>query len=83
MGQELTAEEVANMWYEEISDYSYDRPGFRSGTGHFTQMVWADSTQMGAAVVTQGNRSYAVANYTPPGNVTNEGQFQLNVKRPQ
>lgn len=81
MGQELTAEEVANMWYEEISDYDYDHPGFRSGTGHFTQMVWASSTQMGAAIVTQGNRSYVVANYTPPGNITNEGQFQLNVKR--
>jgi uncharacterized protein YkwD len=83
MGQELSAQEVANMWYDEISKYDYNNPGFKSGTGHFTQLIWASSTQMGAAIVTQGNRSYVVANYSPPGNITNDGQFQLNVKRPK
>lgn len=83
MGQDLPAEEVANMWYGEISDYDYNHPGFRSSTGHFTQMVWANSTQIGAAIVTEGSRSYVVANYIPPGNITNEGQFQLNVRRLQ
>lgn len=83
MGQELSAGEFANMWYEEISDYDFNRPGFRSSTGHFTQMVWKSSTEMGAAIVTQGNRAYVVANYIPPGNITNEGQFELNVKRPK
>lgn len=82
MGQELTAERAANMWYEEISDYDYDRPGFNSNTGHFTQMIWASTTHMGAAIVVQGDHSYVVANYLPPGNITNQGQFEQNVKRP-
>ena len=82
-GQELSAQEVANMWYEEISDYDFAHPGFKSNTGHFTQLVWASSTEMGAAVVTQGNRSYVVANYIPAGNITNGGQFELNVRRPK
>ena len=82
-GPELTADEVANMWYQEISNYDFNQPGFRGGTGHFTQMVWADTTHMGSAKVSRGNQSYVVANYTPPGNITNEGQFQKNVKRPK
>ena len=69
------------MWYQEASKYDFDHPGFRSGTGHFTQMVWAGTTHMGAAKVVQGNRSYVVANYSPPGNITNKGQFEQNVKR--
>lgn len=82
-GEELTAQEVAEMWYQESSDYDYNKPGFSSNTGHFTQMVWANTTQMGAAVAVSGNRSYVVANYTPAGNITNPGQFDQNVKRPK
>jgi len=81
MGAELTGEETANMWYREVDQYDFSRPGFSSGTGHFTQLVWVDTTHMGAAKVTRGNRSYVVANYSPPGNITNPGQFQKNVKR--
>lgn len=82
-GPELTAQEVADMWYQESSDYNYSKPGFSSNTGHFTQMVWANTTHMGAAIAVSGNRSYVVANYTPPGNITNPGQFEQNVKRPK
>lgn len=83
MGQELTAEDAADMWYQEISNYDFNRPGFSSNTGHFTQMVWADTTEMGAAQIVRGNRSYVVANYIPPGNITNRGQFERNVKKPK
>ena len=82
MGQDLTAQDVASMWYGEISDYNFSNPGFKSSTGHFTQMVWASSLQIGAAKSVRGNQSYVVANYFPPGNITNDGQFEKNVKRP-
>lgn len=81
MGAELSGEATTNMWYQEISQYNFNQPGFKSGTGHFTQLVWAATTHIGAAKVTQGNRSYVVANYSPPGNITNSGQFEQNVKR--
>ena len=81
MGAEFTAQEVADMWYNEISHYNFDHPGFRSGTGHFTQMIWASTTHMGAAKVSKGNHSIVVANYIPPGNITNKGQFENNVRR--
>ena len=83
MGREPTAQDIADLWYKEISDYNFDQPGFNNNTGHFTQMVWDSSTQMGAAIVTNGNKYYIVANYIPAGNITNEGQFEKNVKRPK
>ena len=81
MGKEFTGADAANMWYKEISNYNFKKPGFKGNTGHFTQLVWADTKEMGAAVSVVGNKTYVVANYIPPGNVTNEGQFERNVKK--
>ena len=81
MGKEFTGKDAANMWYKEIENYNFKKPGFKPNTGHFTQLVWAETTEMGSAVVVKGKETYVVANYIPPGNVTNEGQFERNVKK--
>ena len=39
-----------DMWYEEIKDYDFNNPGFSSRTGHFTQVVWKNSRQLGCGV---------------------------------
>ena len=31
--RELSAEEAAKMWYDEIKDYNFKKPGFSSATG--------------------------------------------------
>lgn len=82
-GAALSGQEVADMWYSEIKNYDFSRPGFSSNTGHFTQMVWASTTHMGAGRVVKGSTTFVVANYTPPGNITNSGYFKQNVKKPQ
>ena len=82
-GAELSAQDAASQWYDEIKNYDFSQPGFASNTGHFTQMVWADTTQMGAGRAVKGTSTYVVANYLPPGNITNQGYFEKNVKRPQ
>ena len=38
LGTELTGKYATDMWYEEIKDYNFNNPGFKSGTGHFTQV---------------------------------------------
>jgi len=74
-----TGEEIVQMWYDEILKYNFKKPGFASGTGHFTQVVWKDTTHIGIGVA-RGNRgTFVVANYEPAGNITNQGYFDRNV----
>lgn len=67
------------MWYEEINKYRFNNPGFSSGTGHFTQLVWVGSREMGVAkAASSSGAQYVVARYYPAGNVL--GAFPANVK---
>lgn len=76
----MTGRRSAEMWYEEIKDYSFNNPSFSSKTGHFTQVVWVGSREFGVAKATSRNGAqYVVARYFPAGNVI--GQFPDNVKR--
>jgi len=63
-----------DAWYEEISDYSFSDPGFSEGTGHFTQVVWVASTEIGCAWVACNGQngtpgSYLMCEYQTAGNV--------------
>ena len=80
-GAELTPQNVADMWYGEIKKYDFSNPGFSSNTGHFTQMVWAETTHIGVGRVVRGNTTYVVANYTPPGNVQGRENYERNVRK--
>ena len=58
--------------------YDFKNPGFKSGTGHFTQLVWKGSKQIGCgAACNSNNKCYLTCNYYPPGNYL--GQFENNV----
>lgn len=82
------AEAAVKSWYDEVSDYNYANPGFSAKTGHFTQVVWKNSTQLGCGAAqgkanlggTEYNAFYVVCHYAPAGNV--QGQFPQNVLQP-
>ncbi|XP_077332371.1 Golgi-associated plant pathogenesis-related protein 1-like isoform X2 [Lithobates pipiens] len=62
-----------NIYYKSSSN-PQDLPG------HFTQVVWKDSKEVGYGVATDAKRVYyLVAQYSPAGNITNPGYFQRNV----
>ena len=69
---------AADEWYSEITAYDYGAPGFGMSTGHFTQVVWRASTELGCAVAQCNGGDLWVCNYNPPGNV--HGQYPANVK---
>ena len=78
-GGQLTGRKVTDMWYEEHDKYSFGNPGFSTSTGHFTQIVWQSSKELGAGkAVSSTGAQFVVARYQPPGNV--RGQFPENVK---
>lgn len=68
-------------WYSEIKDYNFGSGNFSSATGHFTQVVWRGSTELGVGIANSRHGGvYVVANYDPPGNYA--GQYTDNVPRP-
>ncbi|KAM7282198.1 putative secreted salivary gland peptide [Ixodes scapularis] len=75
----VNAQTPVDFWYNEIKDYDYANPGFSYKTGHFTQVVWKSTTNVGCAISKAASRSayFVVCNYNPPGNYL--GQFKQNV----
>ncbi|USW58000.1 Putative CAP domain-containing protein [Septoria linicola] len=76
-----------DAWGNEEKKYNYGKGKFTEENGHFTQLVWRNTTDVGCAVVDCENDSdngvkgaYLVCEYSPRGNV--EGQFKANVRKP-
>lgn len=72
---------ATGSWYDEIVDYDFQHPDFSSSTGHFTQVVWKETEQLGVGIslTKDGKSVYVVAQYFPPGNIL--GDFETNVQQ--
>lgn len=51
-GQQVTPDMPAKMWYDEIAKYDFAKAQFNPYTGHFTQLIWRDTKQVGVAYAT-------------------------------
>lgn len=91
----LSSTQVVGSWYSEIGQYNFSNPigSYRTGkVGHFTQVVWRGSSQLGCAVATcaapapdgaNSSWGFMVCRYAPPGNFNaqNPGVLDTNVPR--
>lgn len=68
-GPSLTAQQAQELWYKEISNYNFAAPVYSSAVGHFTQLVWRSTTQIGCAMATCGGTVLWSCRYSPPGNM--------------
>ncbi len=73
----MSPEAVVAMWYDEVKGYSFRQPGFSMQTGHFTQVVWRGTTQVGCGLAQCKGNDIWVCEYDPPGNW--EGQYNEQV----
>ena len=80
---DLGASGVVQWWYDEEAGYDYNRHRSDSVTGHFTQVVWKGTKEIGcgnAKGCTNGWAYVWVCQYNPPGNYI--GRFAENVFPP-
>ena len=83
-----TAKDILQGWYyEEEPNYNYNTGKSKNGgvIGHFTQVVWKNTKQIGCAYATgtylaYSNSYYVCCNYFPAGNYY--GQYTQNVRTP-
>ncbi|XP_053381289.1 uncharacterized protein LOC123555358 isoform X2 [Mercenaria mercenaria] len=81
-GADYTGREACEQWYSEISKHDFSSEPRTLGSGHFTQMVWKGSKEMGIGKAkTSGGKVIVVANYRPAGNLV--GSFVENVAPPK
>ena len=70
----ITAIEAIDLWYAENAYYSYTDPDYDTfdSYGHFTQLIWNSTTEVGCVVQDCPNsRIYVICEYTPQGNIFN------------
>lgn len=70
---------AVEAWGDERKDYNFGKGDFTEGTGHFTQLVWKDTTDVGCGTTLCGDRGWFLAcEYWPRGNVI--GDFKDEVQ---
>ncbi|KAI7801485.1 putative golgi-associated plant pathogenesis-related protein 1, partial [Triplophysa rosa] len=75
-----TGKKPVDTWYSEIKDYNFEKSGYQPKTGHFTQVVWKSTKEVGVGLATDGRTVYVVGQYSPSGNITNPGYYEENVR---
>jgi len=78
----INMEDIVNKWYEEKQNYVFDSNKYIENTGHFTQLIWKKTEEIGFGYKKSNNgKVYFIAIYYPAGNIFN--QFNTNVLKEQ
>ncbi|KAJ7392470.1 CRISP [Desmophyllum pertusum] len=74
--------EAVMLFYGEEKNYDYKKPGATKSAGHFTQVVWKSTKQIGAfSAIRKDGKTVVVFKYNPRGNVG--GYYAKNVFPPR
>ena len=77
-GMDLTGEIPVDDWYSEIKNYNFETGASMGGViGHFTQLVWKDSKELGIGYYCENKACTVVGNYFPGGNYENQNKNQV------
>jgi uncharacterized protein YkwD len=73
-GTNLTPTAAVAMWAGEKSQYTYN-PHYEFVAGHYTQIVWRSSTEIGCGAASCDGQTVIVCRYSPPGNVIGQAPY--------
>ncbi|HTR35893.1 MAG TPA: CAP domain-containing protein [Bryobacteraceae bacterium] len=74
-GAPASASQVVADWASEARDYNYRANTCRGVCGHYTQLVWGTTREVGCAVARSAGREVWVCNYAPHGNWMGERPY--------
>jgi uncharacterized protein YkwD len=68
-GKDMDAEHAVRMWAGEIDRYNYSPIyEFEPRSGHYSQLVWRKTTNIGCGRASCGRNAVVVCRYSPAGN---------------
>lgn len=71
---DFTPEEMVQLWIDEKANYQRGRfpaiskTGNWADVGHYTQLIWYNTTQLGCGLASNAEDDFLVCRYSPPGN---------------
>ena len=74
-GAHSSPAEVVSEWASESRAYDYKTNRCGGTCGHYTQIVWRDTKEVGCAVARGVRREVWVCEYNPPGNWTGKRPY--------
>ena len=69
------AQAAVAMWTAEQAHYDHENNTCDGICGHFTQVVWQNTTKVGCGVSSCGTKRVYVCNYDPPGNYNGQSPY--------
>ena len=75
----ISGEEASKTWYNEIENYDFSTQSSKNSlaVGHFTQLVWKESKEIGCGAACDSTFCICCCNYYPAGNFL--GKYDSNV----
>jgi uncharacterized protein YkwD len=74
-GASASPGDVVQAWASEAGDYDYPANRCRGTCGHYTQIVWRNTREVGCAVARSQRQEIWVCNYDPPGNYVGQRPY--------
>jgi pathogenesis-related protein 1 len=74
-GFRFSPTQVVNQWASESRNYDYASNRCSGVCGHYTQIVWRGTTELGCGVAAGPKREIWVCDYNPQGNVIGRRPF--------
>jgi pathogenesis-related protein 1 len=74
-GGRATPRNVVERWASEQANFNYKSNRCKGECGHYTQIVWRSTKEVGCAVARGGGREVWVCEYAPPGNYVGQRPY--------